>query len=126
MITVAIVAVLTMVAMPSYQAYVRKSNRSAAQSFMVNVAAREEQVLLDQRSYLAVSNTGSGAFGGLNLTVPPETNGRYTFSVSLTSVGTCTAASQYCIVGTAIGNQVADGDLYLDSFGNKTPLAKWQ
>lgn len=135
MIAVAIVAVLTAVALPSYQAYVRKTARSAAQSFMLTVAGKEEQVMLDQRSYVAVSSANfanAPSAGGLNLAVPSETNGRYTFSV-FTTVATCPAPvlappspPMYCVIATAIGSQTVDGNLGLDNLGTKAPVAKWQ
>ena len=51
MIAVVIVGVLAAVAFPSYQNYIVKSNRAAAQAFMVDAASREKQYLLDARSY---------------------------------------------------------------------------
>lgn len=124
MITVAIIAVLTMIALPSYQTYVRKANRSAAQSFMVAAAAREEQILLDQRSYVAVGNNAGFAAAPLNSPVPADVAARYDFAVVIG--GACAAPSQYCVTATAIGSQVPDGDLGLTSTGVKTPLGKWQ
>jgi type IV pilus assembly protein PilE len=128
MITIAIVAILTAIALPSYQAYVRKANRSAAQSFMLSAGAREEQVLLDQRSYVAVTNTANFAnapsAGGLNYAVPGDLGARYDFRIDLS--GTAGCATAYCVVATAKGSQSTDGDLGLTSTGVKTPIAKWQ
>ena len=53
--------------LPSYQEQVRKSNRSAAQQFMLDVATKEQQILMDSRSYVAVAN---GNFGNK----PSDTN----------------------------------------------------
>ena len=102
MITVAIVGVLAAIAYPSYQQYVRKAARSAAQSFMLTIAAKQEQYILDARVY---TNTIGG--GGLVLTAPPETDNRYTFSVT-TAVG---PPPTFTISATAIGSQVSDGNL---------------
>jgi len=44
MIVVVIVGVLAAIALPAYQSQVRKSNRSAAQQFMQDVALREQQM----------------------------------------------------------------------------------
>ena len=132
MIVVAIVAILTAIALPSYQSYLRRAARSAAQSFMLTVAAKQEQILMDRRSYVAVTatanfpNAPTAANPGMNLTVPTETAGRYDFSVLLTSAGTCPAPAQYCVVATASGSQSVDGDLGLTSTGIKTPAAKWK
>jgi type IV pilus assembly protein PilE len=51
MITVAIVAILAAVALPSYRQYVVRSKRSAAQAQMMDIANRQQQFLLANRSY---------------------------------------------------------------------------
>ncbi len=51
MITVAIVAILAAVAYPSYTSYVIRSNRSAAQGFLLQVSNLQQRYLLDKRSY---------------------------------------------------------------------------
>lgn len=51
MITVAIVAILASIALPSYSNYIVRTKRSAVQSFMMNLSNKEEQYLLDARSY---------------------------------------------------------------------------
>src|ERR687887_2699906 len=64
MIVVAIITILTSVAWPSYTRYVKRGFRAAAQQFMLDIANREEQYLLDARSYTGVLNN---SVGGLNL-----------------------------------------------------------
>ena len=113
MIVVVIIGILTMVAYPSYQQHVIKTNRSVAQQFMLMISNKQEQYLLDNRSY--TTTIGSG---GLGLTQPSETNGKYTFSVALTP-------KPYVITATAIGTQASDGNLTLDSEGTKSPSGKW-
>ena len=51
MITVAIVAILAGVALPSYREHVRKSRRAEAQAYLMAVASRQQQFMLDRRSY---------------------------------------------------------------------------
>ena len=114
MTVLVIVGVLAAIAWPSYQSYVIRSNRAAAQSFMMSVANRQEQYILTNRSYAATT-------AALSLTAPPETNGRYTFAV--TNPG---GATTYLVTATAIGNQLPDGDLTLSSDGTKTPADKWR
>jgi len=53
MIVVAIVGILAAVAYPSYQDHVRKGNRAAAQAFMMEVAQRQQNYLLNKRKYAA-------------------------------------------------------------------------
>ena len=51
MIAVVIVAILASVAYPSYQAYLRQGHRSAAQAFMMEIAQRQQNHLMNSRSY---------------------------------------------------------------------------
>src|SRR4051794_20940580 len=50
-VTVAIVGLLAAIAYPSYIQYVVKTKRSAAETFMFELANKEEQYLLDKRQY---------------------------------------------------------------------------
>jgi type IV pilus assembly protein PilE len=114
MITVAIVAILAAIAYPGYMSYVRRSARAAAQSYMMTIAAREEQSLSDARSYFTDPST-------LGLSPPAETVGRYTFAVT----NAAGPPPTFTITATAVGNQVADGDLTLQSNGTRSPASKW-
>src|SRR3989442_9964736 len=51
MVTVAIVAILAAIAYPSYTQYIVRANRSAAQSFILSLANKQEQYILDLRQY---------------------------------------------------------------------------
>jgi type IV pilus assembly protein PilE len=57
LITVALVAVLAAVALPSYREHVRKSRRAEAQAYLMAVAARQQQFLVDTRAYAASLST---------------------------------------------------------------------
>ena len=115
MIAVAIVAILTAIAYPSYQEHLRKSRRAAAQSFMVDVAARQQQYLIDARSYAG----GTGAIGALNLAVPGDVSRFYTVTVGPAAP---TLPPSYTITATPTAGsvQVPDGVLTLDHQGAKT------
>ena len=122
-VVLVVIAVLAAIALPSYRNHIIKTNRSAAQQFMSDVSNREEQFLLDQRSY---TNTIVG--GGLNTTPPSDVIVNYTFAAATTGndcLNNAMVAPAYVITATAIGSQASDGDLCLDSRGNKTPAAKW-
>ncbi|MEO5845968.1 MAG: type IV pilin protein [Caldimonas sp.] len=56
-ITVAIVAILAAVALPTYREHVRKSRRAEAQAYLMAVASRQQQFLLDTRGYAATLTT---------------------------------------------------------------------
>jgi len=123
MVTVIIVAVLAAIALPSYRSVVTRGNRAAAKQFMSDVANREERYLLDRRSYS--NNYGSG---GLGMTPPSEASANYTFSVATAGndcLGSASSAPFYLVTGTPSGAQASDGNLCLDSVGNKVPATKW-
>ena len=80
MITVVIVAILASIALPSYQRYVIRAKRSAAQAQMMEIANREQQFLLANRSY--ADKTALTASG---YTLPPEVAANYDYSVTVTT-----------------------------------------
>ena len=63
-ITVAIVAILATVALPTYRDHIRKSRRAEAQAYLMAVAGRQQQFLLDTRGYApnltTVGDRGAG------------------------------------------------------------------
>src|SRR6266536_3766572 len=76
MIVVAIVAILAAIAYPSYIAQVRKGHRAAAQSYLMDLAQREQQYMLDARSY-----TGNPAALGY-LATPGEVSPWYNVTIA--------------------------------------------
>ena len=114
MITVAVVGILAAVAYPSYTQYIVRANRSAAQSFMFAVTNKQEQYMLDARSY-------ASSLTALNVTLPTDVAGKYT--VTLTSDMTSTPAT-YLVTATPQGNQASRdtkcGTLTLNQVGTKT------
>jgi len=120
MIVVAVIGVLAALAMPAYTRYVIRGNRAAAQAFMMDVASREKQYLLDARSYLAIAN--NAAFVNLGVTVPTEVNRNY--GTIVVTVGA--APPTFLITATPTSTQqVVDGPLTLSDVGIKTPAANW-
>lgn len=124
MITVAVIGILAAIAYPSYQNYVIRAQRSAAQQLMLNIASREEQFLLDARQY-------TGTLSGGIFTTPPEgwtctaaacSNARYSVAVAANNAAT---PPTFVITATATGQQVSDGNLTLNNSGQKTPTSKW-
>ena len=125
MIVVVIVGVLAAIALPAYQSQVRKSNRSAAQQFMQDVALREQQIMMDQRGYVPVTDTAyfgnkpSDSNSGVGLAAPSSTTGKYTFVVTRDNT---TTPPSYAITATAVGSQDKDASLNkmsLDHLGQR-------
>lgn len=114
MIAVVVVAVIAAVAYPSYQEHLRKSRRASAQAFMMEVANRQQQHLLDARNYAV----GSTALTTLSITTPPDVAAHYTITVAPDTPAT---PPSYTITATPSSSaQSADGALTLDHQGGKT------
>lgn len=123
MIVVVIVGILAAVAIPNYQNYVVKGNRAAAQAFMMDVASREKQYLLDARSYTNNLTT-------LGVTAPADVSKHYT-SITIACTDGSSAANGCTIVANApptftitatpptSSQQSGDGWLTLSSDGTK-------
>lgn len=117
MIVVVVIAIISAFAYPSYLSYVIKSNRSAAMSFMTEVAAKQEEFVLDARSYASSTS-------GLGLTTPADVTKYY--SVTVTAYNSSSPPA-YSVVATPIAGsmQATDGVLTLMSNGQKSPADKW-
>ncbi len=113
MIVIAIVAILTAVAIPLYTSYAERARRTAAINALETMAAREEGYYSRYNTYPA-SLTALG-YAGTALT----TKGGY-YRVTLATA----SATGYTLqaVPTAAGNQNKDkcGTFKLDSLGDKT------
>jgi len=134
MIVVTVTAILAAVAIPSYQQYNKRANRSVAAQIMLSIQNREEQYILDARAYSNILGSGSG---GLNVThdgwtcaAAPSTagcsNNFYTVSATLVTGPPPT----YTITAVPIAGkyQESDGTLTLTSAGTRSRSAgdgKW-
>lgn len=114
MIVVAIIAILVSIAIPNYQQYIIRSNRSAVQAFMVHVDNREKQYLLDARAYTDIA--------GLGLTAPDDVSKNYNVTVVATAGPPGFTITAEPKAGTS---QASDGNLTLNNLGAKTPTNKW-
>jgi type IV pilus assembly protein PilE len=116
MITVAIIGILAAIAYPSYQQHVIKGNRSAAQAQMMDIANRQQQFLLANRSYATKAQLEASGYA-----LPSDVSRSYSYGITLGTGGMPT----FTINFTAIGAQASDGNLSLSSAGVKTPEGKW-
>ena len=114
MITVAIVAILTMIALPSYTRYIVRSNRSAAQGYLLEVSGLQQRYLLDARAYAPDLTT-------LNSTVPANVALNYAVA---TAPNPPASAPGFTVTATPINAQLArDTDcniLIVDQAGTKS------
>lgn len=117
LVTVAIVAILAGVALPSYRQYIIRGNRSAAQAQMLDIANREEQFLLANRAYADKTTLTASGYA-----LPSEVSSNYDYDITF-EPGT---VPNYKIAFTAKNGQASDGDLTLESDGTKKPPEKWK
>lgn len=115
MVTIVIVAILASIAIPSYREYVLRGNRRAAQAAMMEIATRQQQYFVANRVY-------AGSIADLGYSLPEEVQGKYTAALE-TAAG---PPPTFEITFSPEGSQAGDGDLTLDSDGNKGPAEKWK
>lgn len=116
MITVVIIGILAAIAYPSYTQYVIRGHRAAAQAQMMDIANRQQQFFLANRSY-------ASTLGDISYSLPPEVGAKYTAGLVANNVAT---PPNFTITFTATGSQASDGNLTLNSEGVKGPAAKWK
>ncbi|MDF1655189.1 MAG: type IV pilin protein [Coxiellaceae bacterium] len=120
-ITVAIVAILAAVAIPTFNSYLLKSHRSDAYSSLLSMQLAEERYRASNTSYGTLAQVWNG--------VTATEGGRYTLAVSNTS------ATTYTLTATAVGGQASDSEdgtscatltiTYSAGVESKTPAACW-
>ncbi|AMO24622.1 type IV pilin protein [Ramlibacter solisilvae] len=104
MITVAIVAILAGVAYPAYTQHVVRAKRSAAESFVVTVANRQEQAMLNSRAYFAVAAGTTAQWTAVNMNVPTDVSANYTVTVAANNAAT---PPTYTVTATPTGTQAS-------------------
>ena len=115
MITVVIIAILASIAIPSYQRYVIRAKRSAAQAQMMDIANRQQQFLLANRSYADKTTLAASGYS-----LPADVAANYDYTITVT-----TDVPGFVLTFTPSGAQQSDGNITLDNQGAKTPADKW-
>jgi type IV pilus assembly protein PilE len=110
MIVVAIVAVLTLIAYPSYQSFVVKANRSQAKSYLMDLAQKQQMYFNDSRSYATKGELGAAE--------PIKVSSNYLVTFDIT---TSTPPPKFTILAEPLAGsqQDGDGDLSIDNTGAK-------
>lgn len=104
MIVVTIVGLLSMVAYPSYQDYIRRAERTAAMGFVAEMAQRQEIIFNNQRTY-------ANSLAGLGMAMPTRLAQNYTLQepipVDTTAAGTL---GRYTITLTPLTSGIMKND----------------
>ncbi len=111
MIVVAVVAIIAGVALPAYRSYVLKAGRAEGKAALVDVAAKQEQYFLDNKTYTNdMTKLGYGA--------DPYRTESDKYNVDATAA----SATGFTLQATAYQHQAEDtecGNYTLDSTGTK-------
>ena len=124
MIAVAIIGILAAIALPSYNNYVLRANRTLAKSLLMEIAAKQESYYTDRKRYAsALGATGLGYAGNtLYLTRDAETRASSSadavykvqlFAYSAASLANCSASgtpgtTQFIVQAEPLNAQLKD------------------
>ena len=106
-----VVAILAAVALPSYRSSVKRSTRAEAQAYLMAVAARQQQFLMDTRAFSVQS---------ANSILAQPVNVASAYVVTLTTVEG--PPPTFMLTATPAPDQASDecGALTLDQTGTRT------
>jgi len=118
MITVAIIGILAAVALPSYQSYLQKSRRTEARAILMDAASKQEQYILNFRSYTT-------SMTALGYAASPAISETGIYSVAAAAGACGDIARCYTLTATAVTGKAQEKDtacrsFSLDSTGAKT------
>lgn len=116
LVTVVIVGIVAAVALPAYSQYVVRSNRTAAQAYLMELSQAQAQYMADSRSY-------ADSIDDLQLPVPEHVDARYEIDIEVDAG----PPQGFTITATPrAGSSQADDDvLSIDQAGTRTPGDKW-
>ena len=119
MVVVVLIAVLLVIGLPSYRNYVIKANRSEGTAELIRLMDRQERYYANQFPPTYADDLKKLGFA--NTTFETE-NGHYAITAGTCGTGSSAPAITACVqlTATAQGAQTDDGNLTLDSRGNKT------
>lgn len=130
MVAVAIIGILIAVAVPSYNQYLIRANKSAAKAVLLEAASRQEQYIVQNRAYFLT--TTDNDFGALGMSIPTDVQRAYTFTITAPALSVTTNAAlasmptfQVTATPVAGSNQAGQSTLYVNQFGLRMPVAEW-
>ena len=117
-IVMAVLGILLAIALPTYREHVRKAARADAQAFLTDVASRQQQHLVDRRSY---------ATSAAALNLAPSSQVKAKFENPILVEAPDVAPPTFRLTARAIGDQAQDKcpTLTLDNAGNREPPGCW-
>lgn len=118
LVVMAVAAILAVIAYGSYSNEMVRTHRVAAQNAMLEIANRQQQHFISNRSYATTLTP-------LGYSLPSEVASRYTLTLTVDNAAT---PPTYLITMEPIAgtSQAGDGNLTLDQSGVKSPAGKWK
>lgn len=120
LVALVVIGVLAGIATPMYQDHVRSGRRAAAQTALADIATRQEQFYLDNKTYTT-------ALGSAGLNTRAVTDGDY-YALSVdAATSSCAIANCYVLRAAPQASQAEDdcGTLTMTSQGDKSPSDCW-
>ena len=116
MIVVVIVAILAAIALPSYLGQMRRSTGAEAQTYLTDLASRQQQFLVDRRAYAA-------SVAALGVIAPANLTGKFDFTIAAANGPPPT----FTLTATALGAQLHDQCpvLSINQAGERLPATCW-
>ena len=123
LVVVAIVAILGAVAYPSYVQHIVDTKRTAARNILLQVADRQQQFFMDNKSYAAtLTNLGFTAdplIVGDDGREVAAGDSQSVYSVTLANFGVTTFTATAAPLNGQLGRDTECGSLTLDQSGNR-------
>jgi type IV pilus assembly protein PilE len=120
MVVLAIIAILTSVAVQGYRSYTLRANRVDGETVLMKIQVAEEKFFLQNNTYTTAVATAPPNGLGIPTTTP---SGLYTLSVAAGATGAI--ATSYAATATATGAQTSDKSacltLTINDQGQRTP-----
>lgn len=128
MITVAVVAILAAIALPSYTAYVQRARRTDAKNAVLDLASREERFFSINNTYTS-DPVALGYGAGSTFPLPVNASGQSYYSLTAPTVtaasgsGATAVAAGFTAQAIPTGSQTADTTCYayqIDQLGTQS------
>lgn len=119
MIVLAIVAILSSIALPSYKTYTAKQKARSGQSDLVALSMNMENYLQNTTSYPSTTTSTAAtqtALSGWN----PAAAGNFTYTISAVTQPTTSANGSYTLTATGIGSALSGCTMTLSSANART------
>lgn len=111
MVAVGIISILVAIAWPNYQQYITRSKRAEAQAYLMDLAQRQQQFMLDARRY-------TGVVADLGVTMPASVAKNYQ-TPTINVVAGPPPTFTITLAPNSPGPLSADGSLTINNAGAK-------